>query len=295
MSELSGGILAVSVALAVAVTAAAFASRTAESAAGEAFVNSVSKPSAEVWAVGDGADGSPESYAVAKMVAAADPDRFIYLGDVYPTGTAADFATRYEPTYGRLAPITAPTPGNHDAPNREIGYDPYWRAVHGRTPPSYYSFRVAGWTIISLDSEIDHSPHSPQLRWLRRKVGKPGTCRIAFWHRPRFNAGKTHPGGDSSMASFWAALQGHARLVLNGHEHSMQRQAPVQGMVQLIAGSGGDEQYPLNHRYAGLRFGNDTSPGALRLRLRPRRVRFAFVGVKGRVLDSATRRCRQHG
>jgi calcineurin-like phosphoesterase family protein len=295
MSELSGGILTVGVALAVAVTAAALTSGTAEPAAGNAFVDSSSMRRAEVWAVGDGADGSPESDAVARMIARSDPDRLLYLGDVYPTGTAADFATRYEPTYGRLASITAPTVGNHEAANREVGYDPYWRAVHGRTPPSYYSFRIAGWTIISLDSEIDHSPKSPQLRWLRRKVAGPGSCRIAFWHRPRFNAGTTHPGGDSSMAAFWSALQGRARLVLNGHEHNMQRQAPAQGIVQLIAGSGGDEQYSLNRSYPGLRFGNDTSAGALRLRLRPRRVRFAFVGVRGRVLDSATRHCRPNG
>ena len=290
MSEMSSGILAVSVALAVAVTAAALGSGGPEPAAAS-YVPSSSRSPAKVWAVGDGADGSPESYAVAKMIARADPDRFLYLGDVYPTGTAADFATRYAPTYGRLAAITAPTPGNHDAPNRELGYDPYWRSVHGRTPPSYYSFRIAGWTIISLDSEIDHSPTSPQLRWLRRKVHRPGNCRIAFWHRPRFNAGTTHPGGDPGARTFWDALAGHARLVLNGHEHNMQRQAPEQGMVQLISGAGGDEQYPLDRSYRGLRFGNDRSPGAVRLRLTPRRARFAFVSVNGRVLDSGTRRC----
>ncbi|MCB0876195.1 MAG: metallophosphoesterase [Solirubrobacterales bacterium] len=280
-----------STAVVVAIVAVALAAAGAEQSHGRSFVPSSAEKRAEVWAVGDGADGSSESYAVSRMVARAKPDRFLYLGDVYPKGTAADFAERYEPTYGRVAAVTAPTVGNHESGNREYGYDPYWRAVHGSTPPSYYAFRVGGWKVISLNSEIDHSPGSPQLRWLRRRVQSPGNCRIAFWHRPWLNAGTTHPGA-GSVASFWDALQGHARLVLNGHEHNMQRQAPTQGMIQLIAGSGGNDQYPLNRNEPGLRFGNDTSAGALRLRLAPRRVRFAFVDTTGRVLDRGTRRCR---
>lgn len=292
MRKSSGGV-AVSAAVVVALAIAglvAFGGDGADSSS-SSFVPSSGAKRAEIWAVGDGADGSPESYAVATMIARAKPDRFLYLGDVYPEGTAADFAERYEPTYGRVAAITAPTIGNHEADNRQYGYDPYWRAIHGRTPPSHYAFRVAGWKILSLNSESDHSPGSPQLRWLRRQVRGPGNCRIAFWHRPWLNAGTKHSGADD-VKSFWDALQGHARLVLNGHEHNMQRHSPTQGMVELVAGSGGNEQYPLDRSYPGLRFGNDTSPGALRLRLTPRRARFAFVATSGRVLDTGTRRCR---
>lgn len=290
MRKSSGGV-AVSVAVVVALATAALAAVGGDRAESSSFVPSSDEKRAEIWAVGDGADGSPESYAVAKMIARAKPDRFLYLGDVYPKGTAADFAERYKPTYGRVAAITAPTIGNHETDNRQYGYDPYWQAIRGRTPPSYYAFRVAGWKIMSLNSEVDHSPGSPQLRWLRRKVRGPGNCRIAFWHRPWLNAGTTHPGADS-VENIWDALQGHARLVLNGHEHNMQRHSPTQGMVELIAGSGGNNQYPLDRSDPGLRFGNDTSPGALRLRLTPRRVRFDFVATSGRVLDTGTRRCR---
>jgi hypothetical protein len=295
MSEMSSGMLAVGVAIAVALSAMLFASGAAERA-GAAFIPSSSQNRAEVWAVGDGADGSAEGMAVAKMIARAEADRFLYLGDVYPRGTAADFATNYQSTYGRLAPITAPTMGNHEADNRDVGYDPYWRAVHGQTPPDYYAFRIAGWKIISLNSEADHEQGSQQVRWLRRKASGPGDCRIAFWHRPRFNAGMSHPGGDEGIASLWNALQGQARLVLNGHEHSMQRQAPRQGIVQLISGAGGNESDAgIDRDYPGLRFGNATSYGALRLRLTRHRARFAFVTTDGRVLDSGTRRCKRKG
>ena len=44
-----------------------------------------------VWAVGDGADGSPIARKLARLIAADQPDRFLYLGDVYPSGTATRF------------------------------------------------------------------------------------------------------------------------------------------------------------------------------------------------------------
>jgi len=47
-----------------------------------------------VWAVGDGADGSPVARKLARRIAADQPDRFLYLGDVYPSGTAQDYRRR---------------------------------------------------------------------------------------------------------------------------------------------------------------------------------------------------------
>lgn len=278
------------------VTVAGACLGLADRAAAAPFIPSSDQRRAEVWAVGDGADGGSTGMAVAKMIARAEPDRFLYLGDVYPRGTAADYESNYAPSFGRLAPITAPTLGNHEDGNRAVGYDPYWRAVHGRTPPDYYAFRIAGWKIISLNSQIDYSPGSAQVRWLRRKVRGPGNCRIAFWHRPRYNAGTDHPGGDDGLASLWDVLQGDARLVLNGHEHSMQRQAPHQGIVQLISGAGGnDSPGGIDRGYPGLRFADASAFGALRIRLTRHRARFAFVAAGGRVLDSGSRHCRRRG
>ena len=63
-----------------------------------------------------------------------------------------------------------------------------------------YAFRAGGWTILSLNSEEeDRGDDAPQVRWLRAQLGKPGKCRIAFWHRPRFTAGRQH-GDDPSVA-----------------------------------------------------------------------------------------------
>jgi hypothetical protein len=256
---------------------------------GGAFVRSVPGERAVVWAVGDGADDTPEAGAVSARLTRVRVDRLLYLGDVYERGTAEEFAGVYAPTYGRLARVTAPVSGNHEAANEATGYDPYWRAVHGRTPPDWYAFRAGGWTLLALDSEAAHGPGSAQLRWLRRQVRKPGTCRIAFWHRPRFSAGRH--GDQPDMAPVWNALRGRARIVLAGHDHDMQRFRPIDGITSFVSGAGGRHLY-LVRPDRRLAFADDTSFGALRLILRPGAADHAFIAADGRKLDHGRVRCR---
>jgi hypothetical protein len=225
-----------------------------------------------------------------EQIAADQPDLFLYLGDVYPMGTADAFASNYATTYGPLAEITAPTPGNHDAPVEAEGYDPYWKGVHGHAPPDFYSLRAGGWQLLSLNSEVDHAPGSAQVRWLRSRLRDPGNCRIAFWHRPRFSAGSLH-GDAPDLRPLWRTLAGHARIVVNGHEHDMQRFLPRSGMIEFVSGAGGAGLYPL-HPDQRLGFGDDAGYGALRLRLTPGHASFAFVRAGGELLDSGKIGCR---
>ena len=263
------------------------------------FVASGPRGHAIVWAVGDGADGGAAGRAVAARIRAGHPDRFLYLGDVYGPavlsllrgdGTADDYRERYAPLYGALARRTAPTPGNHEWPRRGEGYEPYWRAVTGRTPPAWYGFRVAGWTLLSLNSQAPHGPGSAQLRWLAHRVARPGSCRLAFMHRPRFSAGR-HP-DDPGLDALFGALRGHAALLVTGHDHNMQRFRPIGGITEIVAGAGGHSHYEL-HADARLAFADDRDYGALRIDLRPGRARLRFVSVGGQVLDDSVVRCRQ--
>ena len=244
---------------------------------------------AVVWAVGDGADGSRQARRLGRLIAASDPDRFFYLGDVYETGSASEFDRNYASVYGQLAEITAPTPGNHDWPSRYQGYYPYWSSVRGRRQHPWYRFRLAGWEILALNSEAAHGAGSSQARWLRRQLrGAQGDCRLAFWHRPRWSAGVY--GDDESLAPLWNQLRGKARLVLSGHDHNMQRFRRREGIVQLVAGAGGRELYPLRGD-SGLAFGNDSRYGALRLELRPGGAELEFRRIDGRRLDSSSVEC----
>jgi hypothetical protein len=259
---------------------------------GFALVRSVPGERATLWAVGDGADGGSAARAVVARISAGQLDRLLYLGDVYERGTAGEFRDHYATTYGPLAAITAPTPGNHDWPRHESGYDPYWaRMLKRPATASWYAFGAGGWWILSLNSETDHDPGSPQYRWLRAQLRRPGTCRIAFWHRPRYNAG-THHGDQPDMAPIWDALRGHAAIVLAGHEHDMQRLRPIDGITSFVSGAGGHGHYALNANDPRLAFGDDRRYGALRLRLRPGRASYAFVAADGKALDSGALRCR---
>jgi hypothetical protein len=261
------------------------------------FAPSFDRDRAVLWAVGDGADGGPRAKAVVDVIRSDGYDGFLYLGDVYgPTissairgdGTAADYRNRYASVYGGLAPRTAPTPGNHEWPQRDQGYRPYWARVRGQRPPDYYTFRAGGWQLYSLNSEAPHGKASAQVRWLASQLKPGGTCRLAFWHRPRFSGGKH--GDQVDVAPLWDTFRGYGTLVINGHEHSMQRLHPIDGVTELVAGAGGHGRYALgpDRRRA---FGDDRSYGALRIELRPGRATLTFVAAGGRLLDSSTVRC----
>jgi len=262
------------------------------------YVPSGPSDRALVWAVGDGADGGAAARSVVTRMKRQRFDRLLYLGDVYGAGlrslatgdgTAADFRTRYDPLYGELARKTAPTPGNHEWRQRGTGYERYWERVYGTPPPAYYAFDVAGWQLLSLNTEAPHGAGSAQVRWLREQLrDAPGTCRLAFWHSPRYNAGRH--GDEPGVAPLWDALSGHATIVVSGHDHNMQRFAPIDAMTQYVSGAGGHGRYALRADRR-LAFGNDRDFGALRIELSPGRARTAFVSAAGRILDVHTLRC----
>jgi hypothetical protein len=57
---------------------------------------------ATIAAVGDGAGGLPGASAVGSLVTAWNPAMFLYLGDVYNSGTYTEFLNYYDPTLGAL-------------------------------------------------------------------------------------------------------------------------------------------------------------------------------------------------
>jgi hypothetical protein len=241
-----------------------------------------------VWAVGDAADGSQEATAMASQIIADQPDALLYLGDVYPNGTAQDFAERYDPLYGPLKAITWPTPGNHDWENRATGYYPYW-SPRVRTP--YYRFRIAGWEVLSLNSEAKVGKRALQGRWLRRQLDRyTGTCRLAFWHQPRYSPGTAH-GDRAAMAALWNPLRERARIVINAHDHIMARYKRRDGISQYISGAGGDTLYGLRPD-PRLAFAADPTQGALRMTLARGRASLEFRSSAGVVLDRSSVRCK---
>jgi hypothetical protein len=242
-----------------------------------------------VWAVGDGgADGEHER-RVARLIAGDDPAHVLYLGDVYDTGTPEEFRA-FADVYGPLVKRMWPTPGNHEWGNHATGYDPFWRETLGRPLPHRYERRAGGWTLLSVNSETPDDPR--QLSWLAdRATSGGGTCRIAFWHRPRFNAGK-HRNEEIATDTLWGAVAGRVAIVLSGHDHDLQRFHAVDGTAQYIAGAGGRSHYDVNEGDPRLAFSDDTTDGALRITLMRRSAELQFVAADGTILDRSTVACR---
>ena len=117
-----------------------------------------------------------------------------------------------------------------------------------------------------------------------------GTCRIAFWHRPRFSSDSVH-GDAPDIAPLWNAVQGNARLVLNGHGHVMARYKRRGSLTQYLAGTGGRVRYGVGAD-PRLAFGRGDRTGALRLDLSPGNAALQFRAVNGEVLDRSRATCR---
>ena len=254
-----------------------------------------SSPRTLVFALGDGADGSSASRALARYVASQRPDRFFYLGDVYERGTAREFASRYEPLYGGLAPITDPVAGNHEYRNRGVGYLPYWRRKRGWSAPyalhrSYVDAR-SGWQVIAYSSEAD--PRGREHlggeagRATRRDV--PG-CDRAPWpprrrrHRPRR---QRRPAAGVVAARREGRDQPGRAQPLYG------RLAPIRGVTVLVSGAGGHNVRSLGRQHHPVRASETHVPTVTRLELSRGRAEFAQLDKNGSVYDSGRRPIRR--
>ena len=248
-----------------------------------------------VWAVGDAqASDLSKQAGVANMIQSAGLERLLFLGDLSEHGTEAEYANDYGPTYGLLKAVTSPTIGNHDFPNRAQGYDPYWgAAVRQPDGGHWYSFDIGGWHFVSLSSMEDHTTGSAQLAWLRADLARySGTCTIAFTHYPRYSAGPQW--SNASLEPFWAALRGHAVLMLSGHAHNYQRMKPVRGITQFVVGTGGGDFGHPDYWDPRLASKADRYNGALRLELATGGGRFGFIGSDGVTRDKGNLDCVPH-
>lgn len=175
--------------------------------------------------------------------------------NAYMSGSGAEYQNCYGPTWGRHRARTRPVPGNHEygTPQASAYFD-YFGANAGPPGLGYYSYTIASWNVIALNSEIDLSGNSAQLQWLRDQLSaNRGRCTAVYWHRPLFSSGPN--GRNSDMQPLWQVLyDADADIVINGHDHLYERFAPqdpdgrpdpARGIRQFTIGTGGVPVYPL--------------------------------------------------
>ena len=246
--------------------------------------------------------GSNNDEATAKLLDGISGTVFTVGDNVYPDGTAGQFADCYAPTWGRHKNRTRPSPGNHDYHTAGAsGYFDYFGAAAGDSSKGYYSYNVGAWHIISLNSEVDYAAGSAQEKWLRADLAaNKAVCTLAYWHRPLFSSG--NHGNSSRVQPFWNSLYEYgADVVLNGHDHTYERFAPQspsgkaepnRGIREFVVGTGGAGLYPFPSIQPNSEVRNNTTFGVLKLTLHATSYDWQFVPVAGQSFtDSGTGNC----
>lgn len=257
--------------------------------------------------VGAGDIASCESRAdsLTEELVAGTPGIVFTLGDNAPVGRRHDYQTCYAETWGAERKRTRPVVGDEDyITDHAKAYFEYFGERAGAQ--GYYSFDVASWHVIVLNTECSEvggcGPDSPQGRWLAADLAAhPTECSLAMFHLPLVSAAGTPD--TASVRPLWDALYAAGtELVLNGHFHAYQRFArmspdlqpdPDFGIRQIIAGTGGNQPMLIKRRATQVEV-QDRVFGVLLLRLYPGRYEWEFVAVRGdQFTDSGSETC--HG
>jgi len=225
------------------------------------------------------------------------------LGDnAYPSGRTQDYRDCYNPTWGRHAGRTRPTPGNHDY--ESAGAAPYFQYFGANAGPAglgYYSFDLGEWHIISLNSNVPAQATSAQGEWLKSDLSlyRNYTCTLAFWHHPVFSSGE-HGDGPEMRELFRLLHTAGADVVLAGHDHDYERFAPqdpdgrfdpVRGIRQFVVGTGGGELRPFSGVHANSEARIAMVFGVLRLTLQSNSYQYQFIPGSGAGSDSGSGAC----
>jgi Big-like domain-containing protein/calcineurin-like phosphoesterase family protein len=279
---------------------------TSESRSGTSVVTVTPPPpgtSVVFVGAGDVADCSNDNDEATARLLDGIPGTVFAAGDnAYPNGTAADFATCYEPTWGRHKARTRPSPGNHEYNTPGAGpYYAYFGANAGPAGRGYYSYDLGDWHIISLNSNISMAAGSAQEQWLRADLAvSTRLCTLAYWHHPRFSSG-SH-GSSTASRPLWQALyDADADVTVVGHDHNYQRFAPqtpdgvadaVRGIRQFVAGMGGRSHYAFGTPIANTEAYNTDTYGVLKFTLSANSYTWEFIPVAGRTYtDSGSGTC----
>ena len=236
--------------------------------------------------------------ATAKLLDNISGTVFTAGDNAYPSGTYTQFTNCYHPTWGRHKSRTKPVPGNHEYnTSGAAGYFKYFSNT-----PSYYAYNLGDWRIYDLNSEIDVSSTSAQVKWLKNDLtANPKRCVLAYWHKPRWSSG-SHYGSNSKYQTLWKTLyDAGAELVISGHEHHYERfkemnasgTASSPGLREFVVGTGGASHYSFGSILSTSQVRNSSTYGVLKLTLNSTSYSWKFIPVAGKTFtDSGTTNCR---
>jgi hypothetical protein len=241
--------------------------------------------------------GVPE--ATARLLDSIDGTVFALGDNAYPSGTAENYRSCYDLSWGRHKGRTRPVAGNHeyDTPQAAPYYE-YFGASAGPLGAGYYSYALGNWHVIALNSNLPVGRTSAQAAWLKNDLATSAAkCTIAYWHFPLFSSSKH--GNTEMMRDLWRILyDAGADVVLSAHDHVYERFAPqdadgsfdpARGIREFVAGTGGAPPYPFVDIKANSEARMSTV-GVLKLALKAGGYDWSFIPVSG-VGDSGSASC----
>ena len=267
---------------------------------------------------GNGSANSCREMNTSNLLVNAGLSGVLVLGDnQYYCGGYTAFLESYDPSWGRVKPITYPAVGNHEyltsggtdcnaANGGATGYFKYFGSAAGQQGQGYYSFDIGTWHIIALNSNCGDaggcSATSPQGLWLANDL-KTHTnfCTLAFWHIPLFSSGGR---ANNNSKAFWQLLyDNNADLILSAHDHIYERfaaQTPsgtldtTRGIREFIVGTGGANHTSIVSVAPNSELRNADTFGVMKLTLHPTSYDWNFVPEAGKTFtDSGSTAC--HG
>jgi hypothetical protein len=263
-------------------------------------------------AVSGGAQDVTAQLMLDLFAAGATGGVFTAGDNVYNSGSASEFASSFDPSWGKLKARLRPTPGNHDyadgADPAASGYFGYFGGAAGDPQRGYYSYDLGAWHVIVLNTSVGCTyvggcaAGSPQEQWLRADLkAHPNACTVAMWHEPRFSSGSVH-GSDPETQDLWQALYDYnADVILEGHDHEYERFAPqtatgvadaARGLRSFVVGSGGGGLYTFGPAIANSEVRYSGGYGVLALTLHATSYDWRFIAEPGQPFsDSGTGKC----
>jgi uncharacterized protein (TIGR03437 family) len=263
-------------------------------------------------ALGDSGSGSSEQKQLAALMNQEPAELVLHLGDLaYPRGAFAEYHSHYFDVYRDLMKRVPfhPCPGNHGYMTREafpyltVHELPQVDAAPAAEKGRYYSFDWANVHFVSLDTNTPlvraSRGNSPMLRWLDEDLAAADKFwKIVYFHHPPYAGGPNETDPLSIMARelIVPILERHnVQLVLNGHEHSYQRTAPIrngkeasaaEGITYITGGGGGVHLYEV-YPHPLVKFGRSVHC-YLRVDVTDAKLRVRAVGTSGDVIDEVT-------
>ena len=241
--------------------------------------------------------GVPE--VTARLLDSIDGTVFALGDNAYPSGTAENYRSCYDLSWGRHKGRTRPVAGNHeyDTPQAAPYYE-YFGPNAGPLGAGYYSYELGNWHVIALNSNLPVGRTSAQAAWLKNDLATSAAkCTIAYWHFPLFSSSKH--GNTEMMRDFWRILyDAGADVVLSAHDHVYERFAPqdadgsfdpARGIREFVAGTGGAPPYPFVDIKANSE-ARQSTVGVLKLALKAGGYDWNFIPVSG-VGDSGSASC----